>query len=137
MAKTLERDLYYEFVLSPDSSYVYTEGYSSDAFRNARGSIDGSQIPLALKGKQAHRFGNRKGFISHNAFAVTDFDMNFRYILTSWKDSSHNSKVASNIVSKDFRASELGTYYLRDAGYGEFHGLFLISYKRVCYDLKK
>jgi hypothetical protein len=128
--------LYREVVSLPDTSPSTT--CDEPHFHLARGAIDGTHIPITVPRRIEARFRNRKGTLTQNVLAVTDFDCNFRFMWAGWEGSAHDARVARDAVLKGgLCAVESSSYYLADAGYGDMNGMLLTPYRRVRYHLNE
>ena len=72
-------------------SYKYTP-----YFDNCLGALDRTHIEMHISTELQPRFRNRKGTLSQNVLAVSNFDMQFVYILSGWEGSAHDSRVLSD-----------------------------------------
>lgn len=98
------------------------------------GAVDGTMIPINVpEGKDYYRC--RKGFGALNVLVVTDFNLKFRYILSGWPGSAHDSRVIDNAFNRNFVIPE-GYFFLGDAGY-ELKSNLLTPYRRTRYHLKE
>jgi hypothetical protein len=135
----ISKDLYRETVRLPPNTIpdaIREKGYLP-YFKDCRGAVDGTHIPISIPESKQAPWRNRKGQITQNVFACVDFDMNFCSVLAGWEGSAHDGKVIRHAISKGFRAVAPGTYYLADAGYSTYEGLLIIPYQKVRYHLKE
>lgn len=104
-------------------------------FKNCIGAIDGSHIPITIRGDKAAPYRNRKGTLSHNVMLACDFDLNFTFISCGWEGSVTDAKVLRSALNSGFQVPE-GKFFLVDGGYANTPS-FLAPYRGVRYHLKE
>ena len=84
-------------------------------FEHCRGAIDGSHFNSWVHQEAVIRNRNRKGFISQNVLAVSDWALRFLYILSGWEGSAADSRIFEYARRRDLQLPQ-GCYFLADAG---------------------
>ena len=76
--------------------------------------------------------------MSQNVFAVVDMDMQYLYVLVSWKNLMHNVHVLNNALNLKYKVFEppADKYFLGNVGYFNCK-YFLMPYKSIKYHLKE
>jgi len=106
-------------------------------FKGCIGAIDGSLIPIAIRGvgeDQRHVWRCRKGFFAQNVMVAVDFNMSFRFVFAGFEGSGHDSSVLQKAREAGFTTPN-GCFWLVDAGYSGSDPLLLKPYRRVRYHL--
>lgn len=65
------------------------------------GAIDDTHIPATVFGRDTNSYWNRHGTISQNILAACNFDLEFIFVLSGWKGSSHDSNVLTDALSRN------------------------------------
>jgi len=104
-------------------------------FKYCRGAIDGSHFHAYVEAEAAVRYRNRKGGITQNVLAASDFDLKFIYLLSGWEGSAADSRVFEYARRKDLAIPQ-GCYYLADAGFPLCDAL-MTPYRGKRYHLKE
>ena len=103
-------------------------------FRHAIGVIDGSHTySRCPPGNVRSSYHNCKGFLSQNALFITNFDLEFTYMLTGWEGSAADARVYNDVATTDLWIPP-GKYLLADASYAQSMQL-LVPYWGVRYHL--
>lgn len=107
----------------------------SPYFDNARGALDGSHFHTWVEEEATVRYRNRKGYISQNVLAGSDFDLRFIYILSGWEGSAADSRVFEYARRRDLHLPP-GCYFLADAGF-PLCDMLMTPYRGKRYHLKE
>ena len=98
------------------------------------GAIDGTLvrafIPLQIQG----RFWGQRDGTTQNFLATATFDLKFTYVLVSWEESAHDSRVLKNVLYKQRELKipngiiGLENYLIMDTSFGsDFFSFFTIN----------
>lgn len=102
-------------------------------FKDALGGMDGTQVASHPCAAERAASRNRKGFVSQNVLACSDFNLMFQYVLSGWEGSA-----ADSTMYHDARLTDLpippGKFFLADAGFPACDSL-LVPYRGVRYHL--
>lgn len=104
-------------------------------FEGCRGVMDGVQFDGWVHEDDSDRYRSRKGRISQNVLACSDFKLRFIYILTGWEGSAADSRVFE-YARKTGLTLPPGQYFLADAGF-PLCDLLMTPYCGVRYHLKE
>ena len=99
----------------------------------SRGS---THIAAYVPANKAPPYRNRKDYLSQNVLAVSDFKMEFAYVLAGWEGSAHDYRVLEDAIVNGGRRVPSGKYLLADTGYYNT-GFALTPYRGVRYHLKE
>jgi len=104
-------------------------------FKNCRGAVDGTMVPVHLPERMQPAFRCRKGFVAQNVFAACDFDMRLLFVLAGIEGSCCDSRLWQFAFDQGFTVPE-GEFYLGDAGFAlSFY--CVTPYRGVRYHLKE
>ena len=118
------------------SHEIAKEGNFFPGFKDCIGVVDGSHVPIKLKGHDAGAHRNRKGGLSQNVLAVCDFDLNILWLQSGYEGSAHDGTVLRKARQNGFK-TPAGRYYLGDGGYSSMDKGLLIPYQRTRYHLRE
>lgn len=104
-------------------------------FKDARGAIDGSHIHAWVPEEIAARYRNRKGYLSQNVLAASDFQTKFVYVLSGWEGSAADSRIFESARSHGLSLPR-GRYFLADAGF-PLCDMLLTPFRGKRYHLKE
>jgi hypothetical protein len=104
-------------------------------FRESRGTLDGSHFNSWVSEEATARFRNRKGGISQNVLAGSDYDLKFIYILSGWEGSASDSRIFEYARREDLKLPN-GCYLLADAGF-PICDMLMTPYRGKRYHLKE
>jgi hypothetical protein len=99
-------------------------------------ALDGTHVDVYVSGEPSVPFRNRKGTLSQNVLIVCDFEMMFRFILSSWEGSAYDVRVLRDAASQGGFMPPKGKFYLGDAGYSNGEWL-LTLYRGVKYYIRE
>ena len=108
-------------------------------FKGCIGAIDGSLVPIALRGVEEdhrHVWRCRKAFFAQNVMVAVDFDMSFRFVFAGFEGSAHDTRVLQKAREAGFATPE-SCFWLADAGYSGSDPLLLTPYQKVRYHLNE
>lgn len=105
------------------------------AFSECEGTIDGSLEDAFVMEEDMARYRSRKGRISQNILAGSDFDMKICYMMTGWEGSTADGRLWEEARQRDL-AIPPGKYWLGDAGFPLCDAL-LVPYRGKRYHLKE
>ena len=115
--------LYNEIVVLPPNKMPdeILELSKCDALLDCIGAIDGTHLPIIIKGGEDTQvpWRDKAQKLTQNIFVAVDFKLNFVYVLTGWEGSAYNQQVFNAAKNKREGAFKipLGCYYAADAGY--------------------
>ncbi|XP_038880502.1 uncharacterized protein LOC120072165 [Benincasa hispida] len=101
------------------------------------GALDGTYIKVNVNATDRPRYRMRKGEITTNVLGVYDTNGDFVFVLPGWEDSTADSRVLTDAISRPNGLEVLkGYYYLCDVGYQNVEG-FLAPYRGKQYHLSE
>ena len=103
-------------------------------FKDCRGAIDGTHIPVHVPEADSARFMGRKG-ITMNVLAACSFDLKFTYVLTGWEGAALDSIIMQDAVNRDYPIQD-EMYDLGDAGFA-LTPFMLTPFRNTRYHLKE
>ncbi|RDB28243.1 hypothetical protein Hypma_001555 [Hypsizygus marmoreus] len=83
-------------------------------FKWCQDAIDGSQFDGWVEEDATMCYHNRKGSVTQNVLAGSDFDLSFIYILSGWEGSAADSQIFEYARQKDLHLLP-NCYFLADA----------------------
>ena len=105
-------------------------------FKDCRGAIDGSHLPVHPPALTRGRWRDRDGNLTQNILAVCDFNMFFVYVLVGWEGSIADSTLYEHAVRRGGLSIGDGLYWLADAGFAGCATL-LVPYRNTRYHLRE
>ncbi|XP_019425051.1 PREDICTED: uncharacterized protein LOC109333923 [Lupinus angustifolius] len=101
------------------------------------GAIDGTHFRVKVPRAEQPRFRGRKEFSTQNVLAACNFDMKFTYVLAGWEDTSSDSRILKDVLTReDPLILPEEKYYIGDAGFMLKLGI-LTPNRGVRYHLKE
>ena len=105
-------------------------------FKDCRGAIDGSHLPVHPPTLTRGRWRNREGNLTQNMLAVYDFNMFFVYVMVGWEGSIADSTLYEQGVRHGGLSIGRGLYWIADAGFASCDTL-LVPYRNTRYHLRE
>jgi DNA-binding transcriptional ArsR family regulator len=129
-----------ELISLPQSSSTPSKILDNDKFypyfEHCIGAADGTHIAVQVPEKAQARFRNRKGTLSQNVLAATDFDGKFIYVLAGWEGQANDMAVLNDAMLKRGLKIPSGRYLLVDNGYAN-RMQHIAPFRNVRYHLKE
>jgi len=90
-----------DFNLAETPSKIKNDRRYWPHFEGCIGAIDGTHISIIVSTKDQIRYIGRKGFPTQNVMLVCNLDMLFTFVVVSWPDTTHDTRILSSVIEKN------------------------------------
>ena len=105
-------------------------------FKDCRGAIDGSHLPVRPPSLTRGRWRDREGNLTQNILAICDFNMFFVFLMVGWEGSIADSTLYNQAVVNGGLVLGEDQYWAADAGFASCSKL-LTPYRNTRYHLRE